>query len=187
MGSRQLPHRRARALAIRELESYEEGEDDTFHASIEEDNVSFHSEEVAAANTSLTELVNDDEIASEAEEWLFFEDQDQEDDGVPGLPARDETNTAFVSRDGTEWKTDINYAGRRFERNFVLERSGLRHGLRPDNETEAIFVIFDDILDSVVTYTNIQGRRLANKKGFSWKSTDREEINAYPSAPCNCR
>ena len=116
MGSRQLPHRRARALAIRELEGYEEGED-TFHASIEDDDVAFHS--ATGEDIPLAELAKEDEIASEAEEWLFFEDQEQEDDD--DVSAGDLTNAAFVSRDGMEWKTDINYVGRRFQRNFVLE------------------------------------------------------------------
>ena len=48
-------------------------------------------------------VTEDGEIASETEDWLFFEDQDHEDDDIP---AHDETNVAFISRDGTDGVED---------------------------------------------------------------------------------
>ena len=82
-------------------------------------------------------------------------------------------------KNGTKLNTFISNTGRRPARNFILERPGFCRCLRPENRRDSLFVIFDDILDSVVTYTNIQGRRLAKAKGFSLKITDRAEINAF--------
>jgi hypothetical protein len=40
-------------------------------------------------------------------------------------------------------------------------------------------IIFYDILNAAVSYTNVAGRRLARDKNFMWKKTDRMEMNAF--------
>lgn len=177
MAGRNLPPRHARALAIRELHGYDEAEIN-IQPDIAVDDVANQAIDNNEIEVDQVEDIDDDETISEAENWIFFEDNsDSNDDEEEDQPP---PNDDFVlSPDGTEWRTTTNNNGRRPMRNFVAERAGFRRGLRPETRVDSLFVIFDEIFDSVVTYTNIYGRRLAIEKDFVWKRTDREEINAF--------
>ena len=111
---------------------------------------------------------NDFDVDSEIAFHPESEESDQEDE--PHIS---------MSRDGTEWHTDAEAAGRRPRRNIVTQQTGFQRGLRPNTRLEAFLVIFEHIIACVVMYTNITGRRLGRVKNFTWQDTTRDEIHAF--------
>jgi hypothetical protein len=181
------PQRAAKTEAnktIRLLEGYDD-EDAENHVNpeIQEDDVAY----IPKVSDTLSDEDNVDylecsmdmdELVEDAEEWVF--QSDHSDDESEEYDAQSEDRLGITqSRDGTEWHTQGEVVGRRALRNIMTERAGFQRGLRPKTRSEAFFVVFDEILDSVVTYTNIAGRRLARSKNFIWKATTRMEIDAF--------
>lgn len=177
MASRELPTRRARSAAIRELQGYDEAAIHFDH--IGEDDVANFAED-RADDMDLSDEVQvvDDETAENAEEWaIHFEEasasSDDEDSAFSLL------TDSYHSRDGTEWRTNTSEQGRRPARNILEERAGFPPHIRPTTFADGFYVVFDEILDSAVLYTNLYGRRLARDRNFEWKRTDRTELNAF--------
>lgn len=56
-------------------------------------------------------------------------------------------------------------------RNILTERPGFKRGLHPQTRMEAFLVIFEDIMESAIQYTNLAGRRFGRAKGFQWLPT----------------
>jgi hypothetical protein len=121
-----------------------------------------------------------DEVVAEAEDWVFHSDysESEESSEVEEEEEEEESAGAF-SPDGSEWNLHAEVVGRRPSRNILTQRDGFQRGLHPQTRLDAFYVVFEGILDSTVTYTNIAGRRLARKKGFQWKKTDRVEMEAF--------
>lgn len=177
--ARRLPAREARQAAIRSLEGYEDaGEEleeleiDDIAAGVEVEEVAQSSEELGVEESAFEFDV--DELVEDAEDWIYFENVDSESDHE--VEAEEEVETQFItSRDGCQWTEDVQYAGRRPLRNFLTETPGFRRGLHPTSKLEALLVIFDEIFDGAVSYTNITGRRLGSK----WRPTTRAELDAF--------
>ena len=171
--SRQLPERRARSIAVRRLEGFEEAGDNISHEIEEDDVAQLHQEDPPFEEVEEEGLGND-EVVEDAEEWVFHEDDsfDENDEDC------DEEEMLF-SADGTHWSRNTESVGRRPASNIFTQREGIQRGLRPSTRKEAFLVILDSILDTAVVYTNIAGRRLAAREGFVWKKTCREEMEAF--------
>ena len=172
--SRQLPERSARSIAVRRLEGFEDAED-TIHHDIEDDDVAQMHPDVIEE-----EVMEDgdeiDEIVEEAEDWAFHEsiDGSEEEDDDVNLEEEE-----LTSSDGTRWSCTAERAGRRPALNILTQRMGFQPGLHPSTRKDAFLTVFDSIVDTTVIYTNLAGRRLAARKGFVWKKTDRVEMEAF--------
>lgn len=142
---------------------------------LEIDDIAAGNEAVDGSGDALREIEGNeheydtDELVVDAEDWIYFESNDAESDD------EFEAYEFIASKDGTQWTEDAQYAGRRPLRNILTENPGFRRGLHPNSKLEALFVLFDEIFDCAVTYTNISGRRL----GPQWRTTTREELNAF--------
>ena len=130
MASRELPTRRARTAAIRELQGYDEAA--VHFDQIGEDDVANVAEDMADDMDLSDEVqIVDDETAENAEEWVIHF-------GSEASVSSDEENSAFPlltgsyhSRDGTQWETSTNNQGRRPTRNILEERAGFPPHIRP--------------------------------------------------------
>ena len=71
--SRQLPERRARSIAVRRLEGFEEAGDNISHEIEEDDVAQLHQEDPPFEEVEEEGLGND-EVVEDAEEWVFHED-----------------------------------------------------------------------------------------------------------------
>lgn len=129
--SRELPARRARTLAIRDLQGYNEAVV-RFEPNIDEDDVTNFEQEDGGdmVLSDEVQIPDDDETVENAEEWIHFaETSDSSDDEEASNPSI--ATDSCHSRDGTEWRTIVNQQGRRPTRNILEERPGFRPYLRP--------------------------------------------------------
>ena len=69
-----------------------------------------------------------------------------------------------LSQNGTEWHKRAEVVGRRPLRNILTEKPGFALGLRSQSISELFYIIFDEILDASVRYTNIAGCRLGHER-----------------------
>lgn len=179
---RTLARRAAREFAIREIQGSFIGEDEEeeldLPPNIQEDDVAEqHSqpcvaEEAEGRSSEILDDINDEFDA--AEEWMDHLISDSADEDL------DETDAAnMTSKDGTTWSSRISNEGRLPQRNVLTERPGFKRGFHPQTRMVAFLVIFEDIMESAIQYTNLSGRRLSRAKGFQWRATDTEEFSAF--------
>jgi len=118
---------------------------------------------------------SDDEVLDEANLVDMESDDSESEDEIQG-----ENNANFISANGLQWTNLPPAVGRRDASNIIHNvRPGFRTGIHPNSNVEAFNVIMDNILDLVVHYTNISGRRKGKVSGLTWKKTTRKEIDAF--------
>lgn len=88
---------------------------------------------------------------------------------------------------GRIWSFNIPVAqGRAPARNVIRFQKGCKAGVNPTMERESVIIFLDNIIDEILIYSNLQGRRvvqkwnldhLANRK--KWRPIDRQELEAF--------
>jgi hypothetical protein len=147
-------------------------EDDVAQGACEDDNDTDDSN----CSDELTEddLLDEDQVSimgSDSEDESTSSTEDNEECGS-------QTND-LLSPNGLRWVTSASSVGRVHSANIFDSRAGFKPGLHPETRTEALEVFFGKCIDLTLYYTNLQGRRVANKKGGVWKKASREELLAF--------
>ena len=175
--SRQMLPRNARVVAVRQLFGFAE-ESNELVEQIEEDDVRASANyEDENDNDGQEEEGIDEEIEEdENDDFIFHIDDDESEDNDNIFSHDADTET---SKDGTGWSSSYSFAGRRPARNVLTQTPGFNRGLHPQSNKEAFLVIFDEIIDIVVSYTNLAIRRISRENGFTWRTTNREEIESF--------
>jgi hypothetical protein len=130
--------------------------------------------------------VNDDSILDEENLHEIDSSSDKEtssDEEASSSP------TSLVSANKTTWHTTLqrNTRGRAAARNTVSFRAGVKPGVNPASEKDAVMLYLDCVLPDIVTYSNLQGRRIAHhrnhlrphQKKKVFVQIDRVELDAF--------
>lgn len=125
---------------------------------------------------------DDDVLAEDMLEALTDRESDSDSDGNDDSDAIN----VFTSRNGLRWHdTPLQGAmGREPALNIVHERPGPRRGIHPENEKEAFLMFTDEIIEEMVRFTNVEGRRqtrMLNRgaQQRKWIDTSRAEMEAF--------
>lgn len=181
MDRRVLPPRSARTAALTVLMSDGLSDDDSPPEVISIDDVANCADSNADEETE--EMVSN-EADDSVDEYLDAEDlqrfasdgSSESDEEIDGSQRGDEEVPTFNTRTGRIWSEDAIRTGRLPVRNVFTGNRGFRRGLRPETRGEAFMVLFENVIDLVVRYTNLHGRRVNAAK---WKTTTTSEINAF--------
>ena len=85
-----------------------------------------------------------------------------------------------MSKTGIYWSENPPARTQTRSCNILRERPGPVRGSRITTPQEAFeSFITRDIIDEVIQYTNLEGRRVAAARGKAWKKIDNEEIIAF--------
>lgn len=115
-----------------------------------------------------TDLVSDEECEendSELDEEFLHQlshseslDSSDEEDGSNDLK--------FLSANKTEWfeRSQRSRKGRTGAHNTISFKAGIKSGVNPKNEMDAVLLYLECILEDVIIYSNLQGRRYATTK-----------------------
>lgn len=131
----------------------EEDSDDIFDDASPGDNVT--------DAESVDDVPPDDEIL---EEELLIEVDNSDapsDSESDNEPITDHDEPAYVSANGTQWRDRSPVAhGRAPARNIINFRKGPAPGIQPSTEKEALLIFLSDLIDEMVLFSNLQGRRI---------------------------
>ncbi len=99
------------------------------------------------------------------------------------------SQSSLVSANKITWHTTLqrNTRGRAAARNTVSFRAGVKPGVNPVTEKDAVMLYLDCVLQDIVTYSNLQGRRIAHhrnhlhphQKKKVFVPIDRVELDAF--------
>lgn len=170
MERRQLPRRNARVLATASIYNVSVPEDDDIFEEVLEDDDYINEILDPLADNNVEGDADSDGVLDEEHVMLQSSDESSDDE---------ETITGLVSQSGKVWTDQRNVEGRQPVQNVFRGRQGFRLGLHPQSRKEGFLVLFDEIIDSVVRFTNLQGRRLSHRLGIQWHATDLIEILAF--------
>ena len=167
--------RRAKLEAERRLFTQEE-EEDQFEDEIQDDDYAtletLPNETIEYTDEGSIVEAHDDVLAEEDVHVAIDSDSSESGDEVEG-------NDVLTAPSGMTWTRRMEHnttAGRIPERNVIRVKQGFKCGLNPATKREAFLITFDAIIDLVVHYTNLYGRRNYSE---AWKNTSRIEMEAF--------
>lgn len=99
----------------------------------------------------------------------------------------DDNQEDYTSASGCRWRQNNNdNQGRAPVRNIIRFQYGTKRGINPENERDAILMFLDPILETVLIYSNLQGRRFISKWNrdhpndvHQWHAITRIELEAF--------
>lgn len=170
------------------VDDLEEADND-IPSEIEDDDFAEAQETLASSGENMENAAianRADEIIDELpQDWPFLNDvsdeDEQEDASLDEDDSQDrvEENATCVSKDGNVWSIDCESAGRRPLHNILTDEPRFKRGLRPATITEAFFIIFYEIVNIALMYSNLAARRLAIEHGIEIKQISKDEMVAF--------
>jgi hypothetical protein len=171
MSKRQLPQRNARTVANALIYNVPVEEEDEFENELEEDD---YVNEVIAPQQDDSTVDDVEEQDDVLDEENVNVESSSDDDSV-----EENDNSDLLAPSGLIWTTTRSNQGRQGAHNVFLSQQGFRTGLHPQTRLEGFLVLFEQIIDITVRFTNLQGRRVGHRLGTEWHTTDKHEILAF--------
>ena len=131
-------------------------------------------------------VISNVSIDSIEEQHLIVISSDSESDSQS---SDNETNTQlYTSPNGTEWReAEPRSSGRAPAHNIIGFQPGVKAGIHPQSESEALLMFINPIIEEILIYTNQEGKRYITcwnqqhlgSKQRQWKIVDRIEFEAF--------
>jgi hypothetical protein len=130
---------------------------------------------------------NDDDILPvEQLENLTSDGQSSDESDEEGVAHQE--GVVHTAKNGLQWRSEplLNASGRVTEPNIIHEHPGPKCGVHPQCEKEAFLMFTDEIINEMVRFTNLHGRREVRGLNSStvghrkvWVEVSRKEMDAF--------
>ena len=138
--------------------------------------------------TPETKITEDDELEVDQLEAIpDTEPMDSEGEQTSAQHTGNINSPNTSNRQNIDWSTSLpSLPGRQPVHNIIRFQEGIKRGIHPESEAESFLLFFDPVLQNLLIYSNLQGRRVAAQSNFKnpnikrhWRPIDKTEMKAF--------